>query len=67
MTGSGGVAVLHDSGIRVPKDGSGWSVRGVRHLRTTSPVMSRLNDLPLAFEVEIDPDGTVHDRMWEWK
>jgi hypothetical protein len=37
------------------------------HLQTTSPAMSRLNDVALVFEIEIDPDGTVHDNMWGWE
>ncbi len=40
---------------------------GSVHLQTTPPAMSRLNDVALVFEIEIDPDGTVHDKMWEWK
>ncbi|WP_128693775.1 hypothetical protein [Methanoculleus taiwanensis] len=67
MTQTGEKAVLHGSGIRVPGKEPGWSMRGVRYLQTSSPALSRLNDVALVFEIEIDPDGTVQDRMWEWK
>ncbi len=67
MTGTGEKAVLHGSGVSVPREGAGWSMRGVRYLQTSSPALSRLNNVVLVFEIEIDPDGTVHDKMWEWK
>jgi hypothetical protein len=67
MTGTGEKAVLHGSGISVPAKGPGWSMRGVRYLQTTSPALNRLNNVVLVFEIEIDPDGTIHDKMWEWK
>jgi len=67
MTDSGETAVLHGSGISMPGKGPAWNLRGVRYLQTSSPALSRLNDVALVFEIEIDPDGTVHDRMWEWK
>ncbi len=67
MTKTGEKAVLHGSGISVQGKGPGWSMRGIRYLQTSSPALSRLNDVALVFEIEFDPDGTVHDRMWEWK
>ncbi len=67
MTETGEKAVLHGSGVSVPREGAGWSMRGVRYLQTASPALNRLNNVALVFEIEIDPDGTVHDKMWEWK
>jgi hypothetical protein len=66
-TSTGETAIAHGSGISVPRKGPGWSMRGFRHLQTTSPALSRLNNVGLVFEVEIDPDGTIHDKTWEWK
>jgi hypothetical protein len=43
------------------------NIRGIRYLQTTSPSLSRLNNVALVFEIEITPDGAVHDKMWEWK
>ncbi len=67
MTKSGERVKLWGSGISVPAAGSGWSIRGVRYLQTRAPSLSRLNNVALVFEIEIDKDGTYRDRMWEWK
>jgi hypothetical protein len=67
MTKSGGKATLQGSGISVPKSGPGWSIRGARYLQTSVPSLARLNNVALVFEIELDPDGTYHDKMWEWK
>jgi hypothetical protein len=66
-TMKGDKARLHGSGISVPGKGPGMSLRGTRYLQTPSPSLSRLNNVALVFEIEIAPDGTVHDKMWEWK
>jgi hypothetical protein len=66
-TEKGETAVLQGSGISVPTKGPGWSMRGVRYLQTSGTALSRLNNVALLFEIEIAPDGTVSDRMWEWK
>ncbi len=67
MTSTGEKAIVYGSGISVPSKGPGWSMRGVRYLQTTSPALSRLNNVALVFEVEIAPDGTIRDKTWEWK
>ncbi len=54
-TSTGETATVHASGISVPREGPGWSMRGVRYLQTTSPALSRLNTVAPAFEVEIAP------------
>jgi hypothetical protein len=66
-TNAGEKATVHASGISVPNKGSGWSMRGIRYLQTSSSALSRLNDVALVFEVEIAPDGTIVDKTWEWK
>jgi hypothetical protein len=66
-TEKGERAVLTGSGISVPAKGPGWSMRGVRYLQTSGAALSRLNNMALLFEMEIAPDGTTRDRMWEWK
>jgi hypothetical protein len=67
MTKKGEKAMLHGAGVSLPGTGPGWSVRGARYLQTRSPVLGRLNNLALVFEIEIGPDGTYHEKMWEWK
>ena len=67
MTGNGEKATLHGSGISIPGKGPGISIRGVRYLQTAAPSLRRLNNVALVFEIEVAPDGMMHDRMWEWK
>jgi hypothetical protein len=67
MTMKGEKVVLHGSGISVPGKGPDMSMRGIRYAQTTSPSFSRLNNVSLLFEIEAAPDGTTHDKMWEWK
>ena len=66
-TPKGDKVVLHGSGISIAGKGPGMSMRGVRYAQTTSPSFSRLNNTALLFEIEVTPDGTQHDKMWEWK
>jgi hypothetical protein len=67
MTLKGEKVVLHGSGISVAGKGTGTTMRGVRYAQTTSPSLARLNNAALVFELEMMPDGTVHDKWWEWK
>jgi hypothetical protein len=67
MTMNGEKAEATGSGIGSMKKGGGWSVRGARYFQTTSPALKKLNDAAILFEIEILPDGTYHDKMWEWK
>ena len=67
MTMKGEKVTLHGSGITTVMKGPGMSLRGVRYAQSSSPSFSRLNNVALAFEIEIMPDGTMHDKMWEWK
>ena len=67
MTMNGEKVVLHGSGVTVPGKGPAVSTRGVRYAQTTSPSLSRLNNVALVFELESMPDGTIRDKMWEWK
>lgn len=67
MTAKGEKVVLHGSGISVPGKGPGMSMRGARYAQTAAPSLGRLNNAALVFEIEIAPDGTIHERMWEWK
>jgi hypothetical protein len=67
MTAGGEKVLVHGSGITVPGKGAGMSQRGVRYAQTKAPSLTRLNNVALVFEIEVLPDGTVHDKMWEWK
>ena len=67
MTAAGERADFHGSGISVAGKGHGISMRGIRYAQSAAPPLSRLNNIAMVFEIEVSPDGTVHDRMWEWK
>lgn len=67
MTMAGEKVILHGSGITVPGKGPGMSTRGARYAQTTAPSLMKLNNVALVFEIENMPDGTVRDKMWEWK
>jgi hypothetical protein len=66
-TVKGDKVILHGSGISIAGKGPGMIMRGIRYAQTTSPSFSRLNNAALVFEIEGMPDGTQHDKMWEWK
>lgn len=67
MTKDGGKAIARGAGVSVPSKGPGMSMRGTRYIQTTVPALKRLNDAAILFEIEITPDGVVHDKWWEWK
>jgi hypothetical protein len=67
MTAKGEKVDLHGSGISVAGKGPGMNMRGVRYAQTAAPSLSKLNNAALVFELEIMPDGTIHDKWWEWK
>lgn len=67
MTMSGEKVILHGSAIGTMGKGGSMSMRGVRYAQTTAPALSRLNNVAILLEIEIMPDGTVRDKMWEWK
>ena len=67
MTMNGEKVILHGSAIGMMGKGGAMSMRGIRYAQTAAPALSRLNNIGLLLEIEILPDGTVHDKMWEWK
>ena len=66
LTATGEKVILEGSGITVPAKDH-MSMRGMRFAQTTIPALARLNNAGLAFEIEMMKDGTVRDKMWEWK
>ena len=67
MTMHGEKAEGQGSGVIIPLKGGGMSVRGARYFQTGSAALKKLNDVALLFEIEVGPDGTYRDKMWEWK
>jgi len=43
------------------------SYRGILYYRTTSTKLAKLNTVCGVFEYDVDPDGTTHSKVWEWK
>lgn len=77
MSGYGeGVLVMKDgeivtftgngTGKRTGK-GTGMSWRGCIFYETSSNKHQRLNGLACVFEHEVDDQGNVDDKVWEWK
>jgi hypothetical protein len=67
MTMTGEKVILHGSGISIPGKGPAMSMRGARYAQTTVPALSRLNNVAIVFELDSLPDGTIREKMWEWK
>jgi hypothetical protein len=67
MTMAGEKVVLQGSAIGMMGKGGSMSMRGVRYAQTTAPGLIRLNNVAILLEMEIMPDGTVKDKLWEWK
>lgn len=67
MAKNGEKAEARGSAVAMPTSAGGWSLRGARYIQTAAESLKRLNNVALVFEIEVSPDGTVHDRMWEWK
>jgi len=67
MTKTGEKAKALGSGIIFPTKDGGWAVRGARYFETGSAALKALNDVAVVFEIEIAPDGSYKDKMWEWK
>jgi hypothetical protein len=80
---SGGLYEAKGHGVIVTNDGDmvnwtghgigctnglrGASFRGARFYRTGSQKLARFNGLVAVFEVEIDNDGNVLEKFWQWR
>jgi len=67
VTNDGELINWKGSGIGVPKGPRGASFRGARIYRTGSQKLARFNGLVAVFEVEVDNDGNVEEKFWQWK
>ena len=56
-------------GIGVGRFGSGGAVsyRGALSYSTRSPRLAKLNAVAGVFEFEVDTNGNVRSKIWEWK
>jgi hypothetical protein len=67
MTKSGEKAEARGSGVAMPTKQGGLKVTGARYFQTGSAALKRLNEVVAVFEIEVGPDGSYKDKMWEWK
>ncbi len=47
--------------------GGAVSYRGAVFYYSTSPKFARLNTVAAVFEFEVDAEGNIHSKVWEWK
>lgn len=67
VTNEGEIVNWTGQGIGYPNGPRGASFRGARFYRTGSQKLSRFNGLVAVFEVEVDNDGNVLEKFWQWK
>jgi len=63
----GDVATWVGQGVGTMKKDGGASFRGAVFYQSSSPKWSRLNTVASIFEHEVDAEGNVHSKLWEWK
>ena len=68
MTANGETATWRGQGVgRFTGRGTAVSWRGAIFYQTASEGLARLNGLAVVFEYEVDENGNVEARTWEWK
>lgn len=67
MTENKGMITWTGHGIGRPVGPKGASFRGARFYKTDSEKLAQFKGLVTVFEVEIDNDGNVQEKFWQWK
>lgn len=68
QTKDGDLLQWSGEGVGTPQGkGLAASWRGAIYFQTTSQRLARLNSIAVVFEYEIDENGNIQDRIWEWK
>ena len=67
MTANGEMITWKGSGLGKFGPGGALSYRGMLYYRTPSQKLERLNNTCGVFEYEVDPSGSTHTKVWEWK
>ena len=62
-----GVATFRATGTGSPTAEGGFSFRGVAYFETAAPSLSALNNVAMAYEWDVGPDGGATWGLWEWK
>jgi hypothetical protein len=66
-TQDGDVITWKGSGLGKLKPGGAVSYRGILYFTTSSQKLAKLNNVAGVFELEIDAEGKMHSKVWEWK
>ena len=67
LTNDGEAITWTGSGLGKFGPGGSVSYRGMLFLQTASQKLARVNNVCVAFEYDVDPDGNTISKMWEWK
>jgi hypothetical protein len=68
MTKDGGMASWTGEGVgRFTGRGTAVSWRGSLYYQTASPNLARLNSVVGIFEFDVDENGKIQSKLWEWK
>jgi len=67
MTKDGEMATWKGAGVGRFVGGGAVSYRGALYFSTASAKLARLNSVAAIYEFEVDANGNVTSKMWEWK
>jgi hypothetical protein len=68
IMGEGGErATWVGQGVGTIKNDRSVSYRGAIYYQSSSPKWSKLNSVAGIFEHEVDSEGNIHSKTWEWK
>ena len=67
MSKGGDSATWVGGGVGTMRQDGGASYRGAVYISSASPKWSRLNQVAVIFEFEVDADGNTSTKNWEWK
>jgi hypothetical protein len=67
VTSDGDALTWRGQGLGNFGPGGAVSYRGMIYFRTDSQKMSRMNNMSVAFEYDVDAAGNTSAKFWEWK
>jgi hypothetical protein len=67
FTQDGEMVSWKGSGLGKFKERGAVSYRGILYYHTPSQKLAKVNNVAGVFELEIDPEGKMQTKIWEWK
>ena len=67
ITTDGETATWKGQGVGKFQGGGAVTYRGAVYYSTASAKLSRLNAVAVVYEFDVDGNGNIHTRLWEWK